>query len=197
MTDEQTWRIDAGESVRDVEVVRVKRGMWCCEDIHTAKTPRGAVQVYASSSGAMGTILAPSEPTRAQLTAERDEARALAHEHRERAHILSDSVAELSRLCAALRADVARVTAERDAARAEVSSDDAPKRIDLSPWQPAPSASGLWWVRREGEGPAVATVYVYREHDGTTHWAARTADYPGASGPESWQGYEWAPAVPP
>lgn len=68
----ETWRIDTGRDVR--EVVVVPRGAyWTTTAGDRAAlwpTPREAVQEHAYRNSVMGTVLAPGEPTRAELAAQ-------------------------------------------------------------------------------------------------------------------------------
>lgn len=82
------WRVDAGHRVFDVAVALFTRGMWGCGDGHYETTPVAAVRAWAFRNSVMGAILAPGEPTRAEILAQLDEARRSpycatlsAHEH--------------------------------------------------------------------------------------------------------------------
>lgn len=70
MGESQTWRIDAGEAARDVAVTRRARVAWADPDGYIAASARIAVQAWAYRNSAMGAILAPGEPTRAELVAQ-------------------------------------------------------------------------------------------------------------------------------
>ena len=84
MAETQKWRIDTGGFVREVMVRCVARERWRCPDGHHEMTPMAAARAWAYRNCVMGAILAPSEPTRAELaaqlaavTAERDALAAL------------------------------------------------------------------------------------------------------------------------
>ena len=67
--EQQAWRIDCSESVASVTVWRSVHGVWTTGDGFLAVTPWLAVMSYAMRHGIIGTILAPGEPTRAELLA--------------------------------------------------------------------------------------------------------------------------------
>ena len=73
--EKQVWRIDCSESVASVTVWRSVHGVWTTGDGFLGVTPWLAVLSYALRHAIIGTILAPGEPTRAELLAERDAAR--------------------------------------------------------------------------------------------------------------------------
>lgn len=66
----EMWRIDAGHRVCEVAVALFTGGMWGCADGHYETTPVAAVRAWAFRNSVMGVILAPGEPTRAELAAQ-------------------------------------------------------------------------------------------------------------------------------
>ena len=70
MAETQTWRIDTNDRVREVVVTHTEHGAWADPDGHLGASARIAVQAWAYRNSVMGAILAPGEPTRAELAAQ-------------------------------------------------------------------------------------------------------------------------------
>ena len=115
----ETWRIDAGDRVREVMVRCVARERWRCPDGHHEMTPMAAARAWAYRNCVMGAVLAPGEPTRAELAAQL--ATATASVQQLRADVELATAQRDAETCRAdnAEAQLAAVTAERDALRAE------------------------------------------------------------------------------
>lgn len=66
--EHQVWRIDCREGAVSV-TVRRSGSMWVSDGGALGMSPRIAVMAHALRHGIIGTILAPDEPTRADLLA--------------------------------------------------------------------------------------------------------------------------------